>query len=189
MFKNIQKDILENRNEIFELSKNFNESKIVDSPRLFNILKKQSSYNVTLKKNSLIFSSNLQLKEIARNSMPINSNKLSFNYKERKSIFHQLKENKDINLNNSTINNSINITNGNYNNNTNVNKNTNSNKNLLTFTNISNDTMNKSNINLMNTNRSNISHKSSLKLLNEDHKSNLSQSKNVSKNQFTKNEK
>ena len=189
LFKNIQKDILENRNEIFELSKNFNVSKIVDSPRLFNILKKQSSYNVTLKKNSLIFSSNLQLKEIARNSMPINSNKLSFNFKERKSIFHQLKENKDLNLNNSTMNNSLNITNGNYNNNTNVNKSTNSNNNLPSFTNVSNVTMNKSNVNLMNTNRSNISHKSSLKLLNEDHKNNLSQSKNVSKNQFIKNEK
>ena len=193
LFKNVQKDILENRNEIFELSKNFNESKVVDSPRLFNILKKQSSYNVILKKNSLIFSSNLQLKEIARNSMPINSNKLNYNnnynYKERKSIFHQIKENKDIILNNSSINNSFNITNSNNNNNTLLNKSTNSNNNLPTFTNVSNVTMNKSNVNLINSNRSNITHKSSLKLLNEDHKNNLSQSQSISKNQFIKNEK
>ncbi len=39
LINTVQKDILENRNEIVELSKNFNESKIVDSPRLFNILK------------------------------------------------------------------------------------------------------------------------------------------------------
>ena len=187
LINTVQKDILENRNEIVELSKNFNESKIVDSPRLFNILKKQSSYNVTLKKNSIIFSSNIQLKEFARNSMPINSNKLSLNYKERKSVFYQIKENKDLNLNNSSINNSFNITNANSNN-TLANKTTNSNNNTPTFSNISNIT-NKSNVNLINSNRSNISHKSSLKLLNEDLKNNLSQSKNVSKNQFLKKEK
>ena len=38
------------------------------------------------------------------------------NYKERKSVFYQIKENKDLNLNNSSINNSFNITNANSNN-------------------------------------------------------------------------
>ncbi len=160
---NIQKDILKNRNELFELSKNYSQSRILDSPRIFNILKKQSSFNVT-KKNNILVSSNVKIKDLSRGSIT-NINKI-----EKKSIFVPAKGNRE---SSSTIN-----------------KSTNSNNISPTVTNLSNISISKSNINLINSSvRSNVSHKSSLKLLNEDNKSNISQSKSISRNQLIKNDK
>ena len=171
-FQEFEKTILENRNELFELSKNFSESRVVDSPRLFYILKKQSSYKVPTNKNNILLSPNLKLKDYTKGSIPINSNNYNkpSNLQERKSNFHQFKENRE-----STSN---------------INKSTNSNNYPQTITNFSNLSMSKSNVNLINsTNRSGISNKSSLKLLNEESKNNLSQNKSVSKNKLIKNEK
>ena len=169
IFKDVEKDILENRNELFELSKNFAESRVVNSPRLFNILKKQSSFNFSIKKKNSILSQNINLNlNSSRNSLPLkNSNLLkkkdNNHFKERKSIFHNLKENRE-----ST--------------NSNINKSTNSNHNN------SNISISKSNIHLINnsSSRANFTQKSSLKLLNEDSKNNLSQNKSF-KNQIIRN--
>ena len=162
---NIQKDILKNRTELFELSKNYSESKIMNSPRIFNILKKQSSYNASIKNNNILITSNIKLKEISRGSITNLNNKV-----EKKSNFGILKENKESSINVNKSTNSINIS--------------------PSFTNISNISISKSNVNLINSSvRSNFTYKSSLKLLNEDNKNNLSQSKSISKNQLIKNEK
>ncbi len=162
---NLQKDIIKNRNELFELSKNYTESKILNSPRIFNILKKQSSYSLSMKNNILV-SSNIKLKDLSRSSIT-NLNKI-----EKKSNFGPAKGNRESSSS------------------TNINKSTTSINISPTFTNVSNLSISKSNVNLINSSvRSNFTHKSSLKLLNEDNKSNLSQSKSISKNQLIKNDK
>ena len=161
-YKEKEKEIIENKNEMNELSKNFSQSKYVDSPKLFNILKKQTSYNISNIQKKSAFNSNINLHRVKRNSLQFKSNDFLPN------VLSPNRENRESTNNKSTASNN-NPTNSNV-------------------TNISNVT-NKSNVNLIGTStRSSISGKSTLKLLNES-KNNVSNNKSVSKNQLIQSEK
>ena len=161
-FKEIEKEIIENKNEMNELSKNFSQSKVVDSPKLFNILKKQTSYNISNIQKKTAFNLNINLHRIKRNSLQFKSNELL------PSVLSPNRENRESTHNKSTTSN-----------------NNPTNSNVINISNVSV----KSNVNLIGTStRSSLSGKSTLKLLNES-KNNMSNNKSISKNQLIQSEK
>ena len=164
-YKEFEKEIMENKNQMNELSKNFSESKIVDSPKLFNILKKQTSYNLTKLQKKSVFNTNVNIRKVKRNSLQF-KNQNDF-FQKKNNIIVPNKEDRENSTNN---------------------KSTSSNNNP-TYSNVSNvsNVTNKSNVNLINsTSRSN---KSSLKLLNESKNNNMTNNKSISKNHLIYSEK
>ena len=161
-FKEIEKEIIENKNEMNELSKHFSKSKIVDSPKLFNIIKKQTSYHIPNVQKKTAFNMNVNFHRVKRNSLQFKSNDLL------PSVLSPNRENRESTNNKSTTSN-----------------NNPTNSNVINISNVTN----KSNVNLIGTSaRSSISGKSTLKLLNES-KNNVSNNKSISKNQLIQSEK
>ncbi len=155
----VEKIFINNQNEIREMSKNYSEKKIVDSPKLFNLLRKRATQHSIVKITTpgILYEDKSPPKKKKFSQSNLNS-KLTSN--ETKTTFTGFSNINDTsNSRNSTIN-RINITN---------------NKTNIPL------------INNYSTNRSSLSSKSSLKLLNVSN--NASQNKSVSKNNLIKEDK
>ena len=168
---NVDKNVIENnKKEIKELSRQFSETKIVDSSKLFSILRKNAIQSQTPNQSSA---------------------KVLKKFSPNKNVVTHI-SNKSLNLSGNYYNNNTNTSNVNNTNNSNYEKKTNresfetkNSSNLNHRTNASSNT--RSNIQLMNsTNRTVYSSKSSLKLLNA---TNNSQNKSISKNALIKSDK
>ena len=100
------KDFLNSKNEIKEISKNYNKTKVVDSPKLFNLLRKRATQNSIIKINSPIISNQeSQKRNLSQNNLK-GKNTNDTTRTPRISIINETS-----NSGNSTINSRMNITN------------------------------------------------------------------------------
>ena len=68
--ENQDRAFLNSKNEIKEISKNYNETKVVDSPKLFNLLRKRATQNSIIKINSpIVLNQESEKKNLSQNNL------------------------------------------------------------------------------------------------------------------------
>ena len=102
-----EKAFLTSKNEIKEISKNYNETKVVDSPKLFNLLRKRATQNSIIKINTpIVLNQEPQIKKLSQNNIKGKMTNDITTKAPRISIINETS-----NSGNSTINSRMNITN------------------------------------------------------------------------------